>query len=302
MNKKILIEASGSPVSAFMIKAIQSSNNIAVASDISSDCAAKVLANEFCLFPREGDESMWEKVENSVLKKEIDIIIPSFDGMLLGWAERKEFFSKHGVKVMISPPETIETFSDKWNSALFFAKHDFPCASSSLNPIYPLVKPRFGRGSSGVFIEFDENKRAAKFKSGDISQSILTGDEYTVDCLFDHNGRPIYIIPRKRFQIQNGKSMGGITVKNQIIEELIISLSKAIEFHGPINIQFFVNGEEVNILEINPRIAGGMALGFAASENWVPRVVDICNSDNIDPINIKWSLKMYRAYEEFFVL
>ena len=51
-------------------------------------------------------------------------------------------------------------------------------------------------------------------------------------------------------------------------------ICKQIPF-GPINIQCFICKDgSVKFVEINPRIAGGMALGFAATENWINLIVD----------------------------
>lgn len=302
MKKRILTEAAGSPVSAYMIKAIQQSGHIAVASDISVNCAAKVLADDFVIFPKKNDPNLWDKVEQCLVESKIDIVIPSFDEMLNGWAERKTKLEALGIKVLISPVETIRVFQDKWKTAEFFASNDLPCAKSSLEPIYPLVKPRFGRGSVGIFIEHDEEKRRSKFTEDDISQTVLQGEEYTVDCLFDADNKPVYIVPRRRLGVINGKSTGGVVVQNSIIEREVTRLAKCIEFIGPINIQCFLDGEELYFVEVNPRIAGGMALGFAATTNWIPHFINILQGNSVSEcdLNVKWGMKMFRAYEEFF--
>ncbi|MGR5064409.1 ATP-grasp domain-containing protein [Photobacterium sp. DNB22_13_2] len=301
MPRRVLIEASGSPVSAYMIKAIQEAGHIAIASDISSDCAANVFADEFVIFPCKDDPQLWEKVEQRLIENRIDIVIPSFDEMLLGWAQRREAFAAIGVKVLVSPVKTVEVFQDKWHTAQFFELYGLPCAKSSLQSDYPLVKPRKGRGSVGVFIEHSPSLRAERFGEGNISQTVLSGDEYTVDCLFDADGQPIYIVPRKRLGIVNGKSMGGVVERNEYIEQVIGKLANATHFVGPINVQCFVLDGEVSLVEVNPRIAGGMALGFAATENWVPHFIRIINGESLPAVPIQWGMKMYRTYQEYFL-
>ena len=302
MRKRILTEAAGSPVSTYMIKAIQESGHIAVASDISEECAAKVLADDFVIFPSKNDPYLWEKVEQCLVENKIDVVIPSFDEMLYGWAERKVKLEAIGIQVLISPLETVQVFQDKWKTAKFFERNGLPCAKSSLEPIYPLVKPRFGRGSVGIFIEHNDRKRRSKFTEDDISQTVLLGEEYTVDCLFDADNEPVYILPRKRLGVINGKSTGGIVVQSSIIEREVTRLAKCIEFVGPINIQCFLDGEELYFVEVNPRIAGGMALGFAATTNWIPYFVDILQGSSIEvsDVSVKWGMKMFRTYQEFF--
>ena len=103
---------------------------------------------------------------------------------------------------------------------------------------------------------------------GNISQEIVQGEELTIDCLFDKSGIPIYIIPRKRLKIINGKSINSKTVQNKMVVKYIEELAKNLHFIGPINFQCFVDQKEIWFIEVNPRIAGGMALGWKASENW----------------------------------
>ncbi|WP_050652744.1 ATP-grasp domain-containing protein [Vibrio coralliirubri] len=303
MKKRILTEAAGSPVSAYMIKSIQQAGHVAVASDISEDCAAKAFADDFVIFPKKNDPILWQKIEQCLIDHKIDVVIPSFDEMLSGWAERKELFEAKGIKILVSPLDTIQIFQDKWKTAEFFENNDLPCAESSLEPIYPLVKPRFGRGSVGVFIEHNKQERIKKFTDEDISQTVLQGEEYTVDCLFGATSKPIYIVPRKRVGVVNGKSTGGEVVYSSIIEKEIKRLAKCTKFVGPINVQCFVNDEALHFVEVNPRIAGGMALGFAATTNWVPHFVDILEDKAINDLGseVKWGLKMFRTYQEFYI-
>lgn len=301
MRKKILIEASGSPVSSYMIKAIKEAGHIVVASDISDKCAAKVLADEFIIFPTKNDVNLWEKVDKLLVDNTVDIVIPSFDEMLLGWAERKDHFLQKGIDVLVSDVKTIKTFQDKWSTYEFFKANNIPCAESSLEPIYPFIKPRQGRGSVGIFIENDPVLRAEKFNSSCISQKILTGIEYTIDCLFDASGNPIYIVPRKRLVVSNGKSTSGVVELNDVIHNGVLEIAKAINFIGPINIQCFIEGDEINFVEVNPRIAGGMALGFAATENWIPLFIKIIAGETeFNNRTIKKHLKMYRTYQDVF--
>lgn len=301
MTKRILTEASGSMVSSYMIKAIRDSGNISIASDISSQCSAIVLADEFITFPSKNDPDLWNKIEKLLIDNRVDVVIPSFDEMLLGWAERKALFLKYGIEVLISDIETIKVFQDKWSTYQFFKANGIPCAESSLQPIYPFIKPREGRGSVGIFIEHDSTLRADKFDLSCISQKILTGVEYTIDCLFDTKGDPIYIVPRKRLGVSNGKSTSGEIELNEKIHNGVVDIAKSIQFIGPINVQCFIDGDSIHFVEVNPRIAGGMALGFAGTENWVPLFLKILAGETeFSPIQVKNNLKMYRTYLEVF--
>lgn len=294
---RILTEASGSLTSAYLMKAIRDAGHIPVGSDIEELTAACCLADDFILFPKKDSPKLWEEIDALLIKYKIDVVIPSFDEMMIGWATQKEYFENKKINIIISPVETIETFGNKWKTYLFFKKIGVPCPATSLKQDYPLIKPIHGRGTKGIKIT-DESVNM----DGMISQEIVTGEEYTIDCFFDYKGDPVYVVPRKRLYVREGKSTKGIVIKNDQIVSYVTKIAQHIKLVGPINMQCFCHGENLKFIEVNPRIAGGMALGFAATENWIKLIIDnILNKQPIKPIPIHYGLKMVRYYAECFV-
>ena len=80
-------------------------------------------------------------------------------------------------------------------------------------------------------------------------------------------------------------------------------LCAAVKFSGPINAQCFISDAgEISFVEVNTRIAGGMALGFAATENWLPLLVDhFVAGKAIVPKPTQDGMRMLRYYAEVFV-
>ena len=138
---------------------------------------------------------------------------------------------------------------------------------------------------------------------GMVSQEVLTGDEYTVDVFCNREGAPVYIVPRRRLRVVDGKSLDGDVVEQPAIRELVVALCRTIPMHGPVNVQCFVSPTgEVTLTEVNPRLAGGMALGMAATENWIGLAVDhFVRGRSCSPQPVQWGLKMMRYYAEVFV-
>ena len=295
----ILIESSGSHVSSFMIKAIKDAGHRAIASDINPICVGRYLADGFVKFPESNSLQLWQIIGEIIDKESIDIVIPSFDGTLLGWSKGKYLdFCDHNCKVLISEPDVIDTFLDKWNAYQFFIKNNIPTPNTSLDGKYELIKPRRGKGGKGIFrINKDIDM------TNNISQELIKGQEFTVDILCDKESNPLFIIPRKRLSIKDGKSTEGIVEDVKSIELLTRRICSLIKFRGPINMQCFIkdNGE-ISVIEINPRIAGGMALGFAATQNWIKLFVDILYDIPIkDLADVKYGLRMLRYYDEIFI-
>lgn len=299
-NYKILTEASGCLTSGYAIRAIKEAGFESCGSDISDFNFAKYLCDDFIIFPKTNDPLMWEKIEKLIIEHNVNIILPTFDEMMIDWAKKASHFEKLGIKVIISPLETIEICQDKWKTYEFFKSIGIPTPKTSLEPVYPLIKPRNGRGGAGIF-ENDFSKTLNMQNM--VSQEKAVGEEYTVDVLFDFEGNPVYIIPRKRIDVKDGKSTKGAVVKNNKIDEYIKFIATKLKFTGPINFQLFeAKDGELTFIEINPRLAGGMALAFYASENWVPLIVDnIVEKKPIKPIKINYEAKMMRYYAECFV-
>jgi len=294
---RILTEASGSLTSSYIIKAIKEASHIAIASDIISDVAGRFLADGFILMPSKNDPNLWDKVLKILIEEKVDMVIPSLDEMLLGWSQRKKGFCEHGIQIILSKKETIHIFQDKWLTYKFFIKNGIPTPKTSLEQTYPLVKPRKGRGAAGVRIASNPIDM-----SGMISQEEIKGEEYTIDVFCDKNSYPVYIVPRKRLSIKDGKSTAGLVVDHHEIIRWVQKICEAAHFLGPINIQCFVNGKDIRFTEINSRIAGGMTLGFAATENWINLIVEhFIENKSIHPKPIQYGMRMLRYYAEIFV-
>ncbi|EIJ80527.1 hypothetical protein PB1_09207 [Bacillus methanolicus PB1] len=297
MALRILTEASGSLVSGYLIKAVKGANCIAVASDIDPDCYGRYLADEFIQMPLKSDSELWDKIIAALVEQKVDIVIPSFDEMVLGWSLRKDLLLEKGIQVIVSEPKVIEIFQDKWLTYHFFTKNGIPTPNTSLEQIYPLVKPRNGRGAKGVQIATQPVDM-----TGMISQEFIKGTEYTIDVFCDKFSNPIYIVPRKRMNIKEGKSTSGIVVYHEDIIHWVKKICERTSFIGPINIQCIeTESRDLKFIEVNPRIAGGMALGFAATENWIKLMVDhFVYGKEIKPVQVKYGLKMMRYYNEIF--
>ncbi len=299
MSIKILTEASGSLTAAYLIKYIQAAGHKAVASDIIADCAGRFIADDFIIMPPVNDKELWDKVTISLKEHDVDVVIPSLDEMLLGWVERKKYFGDIGVTVICSDVSTIRIFQDKWLTYQFFIKNSIPTPATSLTQDYPLLKPRWGHGAKGLKITSEPN-----LMTGYISQEVVQGQEFTVDILCDRDSRPLYIIPRIRQGVRDGKSTGGVVIKHSGIIDLVKYICQIVSFQGPVNIQCFVCDDgSIKVIEINPRIAGGMALGFAATENWIPLLVEhfVYGKEITNLKPIQYGMMMRRYYAEVFI-
>ena len=93
-----------------------------------------IWADGFVKFPKANSLNLWQEIGEIIDKERIDIVIPSFDMTLLGWAKGKYLeFCEYDCKVLISEPEVIDIFLDKWNAYQFFIKNNIPTPKTSLD-------------------------------------------------------------------------------------------------------------------------------------------------------------------------
>lgn len=294
---RIMTEAAGGVTSGYLIRAIQDAGHTAVATDIDPESVGCHLADDFFRVPGKDARDLWERTRELLERHDIDLVIPSLDETLRGWAERKSKFADAGTHVLVSPPDTLRVTQDKWRTYQFFREHQIPTPETSLDQTYPLVKPRRGRGGQGV-----GTPSGKVDMEGKISQELVQGQEYTIDVFCVENGEPIYIVPRKRLKVVDGKSVNGVTVKNDELNEYVRKICDELDFLGPVNIQCFESKNDVKFIEINPRIGGGMGLSFEATENWIELAVDhFLGGGGVSSKGVNYGVKMMRYYDEIFV-
>ena len=102
--------------------------------------------------------------------------------------------------------------------------------------------------------------------------------------------------------IIDGKSTSGVIVKDEIIQKEVGRICQIIKFNGPVNFQCIKSKDsKVTFLEVNPRISGGMALSFSASENWINLAVQhFIFGHKINPKRVIYGHRMLRHYSEIF--
>ena len=181
---------------------------------------------------------------------------------------------------------------------LLFSESWYSNPNTSLNQDFPLLKPVKGRGSVGIRIE---NEPVSM--EGLISQELLKGTEYTVDVLCDSKEILHMLCQEFEKKVVDGKSSNGQIKMHSKIEHLVRKICDKIQFYGPINIQCFeLDNGDIKFIEINPRIAGGMALSFAATQNWVEVVINhFVGGAPFFAKPIQDGKCMYRYYKEVFV-
>lgn len=296
----VLVEGIGSMVFNTQLKYYNEMNWNIIGIDIGNKSSGLYKVSKPYIVPKYSNKDCFNVIEEIISKEKIDLVFPSVNEGLLGWSKRKKYFlDRYGTNVIISDEKAINICTDKWHTYNFFIENNIPTPKTSLSLKYDLIKPRIGRGSTGIFLK-DELKDNFSL-DGNISQEIVKGEEYTIDVLCDFESNPLYIIPRKRAGVESGVSVKGVTVYDDQIIDYCEKITEGLKPIGIINIQCFKNEEEIYFIEINPRIAGGSSLSFSASDNWFKAIECFILGERYIAKDIKYNRYMFRTYEDVII-
>ena len=109
----------------------------------------------------------------------------------------------------------------------------------------------------------------------------LEGREYSVDCVGDH-GRLVTAVSRKKGTEQGAAQR--IDMRAEIIEATT-QLCAAHGLNGNFNVQFREAGGVPRLLEINPRMSGGIGMACAAGPN-LPYIALCGFADGFDDVEV----------------
>ncbi len=257
-------------------------------SDLSSafHCADRVFSVPPCSSP-----DFVASVLRLAREHSVGLIIPTIDPELRVYSRHRDEFSKYGITVLISKPETIDLTNDKVNTHRWLEEKGFPTVRQSFSEEvlseleaweFPLiVKPRAGSASKGVFRVNTGDQLAFLARQSDdedlIVQVPAPGREYTVDVLVNRSGRCVCTVPRKRLEVRAGEVSKGMTVRHPVVEGLAKNIAEALPgSYGPLNIQIFHDADSgaLNVVEINPRFGGGYPLTEAAGGSYIRWILE----------------------------
>ncbi|MER3499233.1 MAG: hypothetical protein C4308_11680 [Chitinophagaceae bacterium] len=274
--------------------------------DANSNAVGRWLHAAFDVIPPANDPGFVDAVISLCKKRKIDVVLPLVTKELIPLSQHKMDFEAAGIKLLISPFESIEIANNKsrlyqfleWRGIEVPAYRvienldQFITAAEELGyPARPFCfKPSVSNGSRGFRIvdaSINEHEQlllqkpyqlyfpyehlltvlSAKPFPELLVMEYLPGEEYSVDCLAK-NGEMVIAVPRVRKQMINGISVEGEFVEDQDIIHYCRQIIGQLKLHGNIGIQVKKSSEQKNlILEINPRVQGTISAGLGAGIN-----------------------------------
>jgi carbamoyl-phosphate synthase large subunit len=244
-------------------------------------------------------------------RERVDWVLPALDEELLTLAAHRAELEACSSRLFSSSLACLETCVDKRATYDFFRSHGIPTPATWEPGTPPLagfpviVKPRQGRGSTGVYVA--RNAQELEFFGGYVNrpiiQELMTGREMTVDVLADFGSNPLFIRPRYRLKTDSGISYKGATTEHPAVVDWVKTIVRTLGIIGPANIQCFEDRHgEVRFIEINARLAGSVALTFQADPSFARALVTMLEGGSPQPASTPVNpLIMLRYWSELYL-
>lgn len=287
-----------------------------IGADMDITAPGLVDCDEQCLVPGVYSANYIDLLLDLCKEKQISLLVSLNDLELPVLAAAKTRFEKMGVTVVVSDSQIIDTCFDKlttyqWLSARNIpapptyadlhaalaaangGKLDFPC----------IVKPRWGSGSIGIFMVHDvEEMKAAHAlvmsqvtrgmlstaSRADLQHSVLIqarcdGDEYGCDILNDFTGNTRAVVTKQKLAMRAGETDKAVVRNNAKLTEFCQSLGQQLGHVGNLDCDIFVDGDNFQVLELNPRFGGGYPFSHVAGATFPHALLAWSVGEQYDP-------------------
>lgn len=226
-----------------------------------------VFENYISGIPVIKDEGFISEMNRLIEEYGIDIVIPTHDDVALYLAENREKFET----VIMTPDYATNLICrDKAETFKRFKGESFcPEIYNEVAHFPVFVKPRRGQGAQGARVINNQTEFNTVEVSDYVVCEYLPGNELTVDCFSDKDGKLQAVLPRTRDRVLGGTSVKSVSVElTDEIERIAETINSSLNLKG---LWYFQIKQDVagryKLLEISTRCAGTMCLSRARGVN-----------------------------------
>lgn len=316
MSVTALITCAGSMPGVAVINALKGQQEIPiriVGVDMSPLSAGFHLSDAHYLVPSASDASFIPKLLKICQQEKVNVLFPIIDEELLVLAQAREQFRSVGITVMTNDDSVVRIARDKYLTYQFCQEHGILAPITLLPselgngrlPKFPLiVKPRDGRGTVGVFQA--RNQKELDFFVGYVPNAIvqqcIEGPEYTIDVLTSFDGEILSLVPKERLQTKGGMQVKGRTIKDPKLLSYAETITKKFGLAPRANIQCIRTGEQIFLIEINPKFPASLPFTVAAGVNAPLLLIKMTLGQPVAPMvgEFENGLVMLRYWQEVY--
>jgi len=269
-----------------------------IAVDPSALAPARYAATLSAFPPRMSDPAYVPYLASLCEEHDVGAVLPLTDLDIEVLSKARE----DGLLPSLTPSsEVARATYDKYEAHLLLSRLSLPSPPTVLpqmpsgDPLsdlrYPvMVKPR--RGSGARSIHLARTRAEAEFFVGYVEEPVMVqwamgGEEYSIDCLGDLEGRCINAIPRTMIESRGGESIKGEVIADEELIDLGRRVTEALEVRGPVTIQVFRDPEiGVAITDVNTRFGGafpGPTYAAGKGRTYPELIVKLASGETVEP-------------------
>lgn len=322
MSIKILRTACGCMATIGLIKELIDRGVEVICADANPLSVGLYYCKKGYVIPKGDDPSFIPKILEIAKKERVNAILSGPEEEILQLAKNKSVFLKENIIPLVPEYKSALICFDKFKTYNFFIKNNIPTPKTifltkdknnlELDELdFPVIlKPRFGRGSKGIYVANDTEELRfiiSKYcKNSDyLIQEFVKGVECTIDVFSDLEGNPLSIVPRKRLAVESGIVTKSQTFYNEKIINYAYKITRKLKLIGPSNIQCIIDEKDKipKFTEINPRFGGGSILSIKADPTIIENLIRIVKGEKPIPSKgFREGLIMLRYYSEIYIL
>jgi len=196
---------------------------------------------------------------------------------------------------LVPDPDIARATFDKYACHELLTEHGLPSPPTVLPGTEPssypvMVKPIHGSGARNIFLARTPAEAAFFVDYIDepvMLQRAMGGDELSIDCLSDPDGRCLNAIPRTMLESRGGESIKGAALDDPELVALGRRVAETLGFRGPATIQVFRDPEiGLGITDVNTRFGGAFPAPMYAARagrTYPELIVKIANGERVEP-------------------
>jgi hypothetical protein len=270
----ILVFPCGSEIGLELHRALKDIRFINLYGGSSTDDHGKwVYKNYIGGIPYITDESFIEKFNKVIDDNNIDFVFPAMDNVIFSLSKMRPLLH---AELLTCPDDAAQLCRSKAKTYERLKGCDFlPKTYENADDVdeYPvIIKPAESQGSQGFMILKSRSELEYELSVREGTQVIceyLPGEEYTIDCFTDRNGKLRFYSCRNRHRIKNGISVNSSLMEpDDRIREIAETINSKMELRGVWFFQLKRNKNgDYRLLECATRVAGTMCLERASGVN-----------------------------------
>lgn len=296
--KRILVTGAGALLGQGIIRSLRFSNldTYIITGDPDWRASGHCLGNKSLLLPMAKDPNYIQIIERIIYQEKVDLILIGTDVELKVFAKNQQYLENmFGVKIIVSPLNVIEIADNKWETAEFLRKNNFPYPFSAMTYDkknieklrsefnYPFIaKPVDGARSFGVtkINNNEELDKITSYSNNFVVQEYLSDEdgEFTSGCIVV-KGECRSVVTLRR-ELKDGNTYRAYRDLDYPYDGEIVKIAEKLGTEGPINFQFRIRKGEPVVFEINGRFSGTTPLRFMFGFNEVEALVKYYLYDN----------------------